>query len=250
MLKKIAPLAAALLLAACAGHPPPAPTSLGQRSFGPAYGIDLATDASDNLNELKDSRLGFVARYYRNPQSRWPTLSAREAQRLSSLGMAMVAIWESHSHDPAYFSYASGYGDAIAAHNQANALGQPAGSAIYFAVDFDAGPAALPAVDQYFRGVAAGLAAAGGGRPKYQAGVYGSGAVCRAIKGVRLAHYAWLSNSTAWSGYAGYDDWNIKQGGRVARLSFSHDYDEARQDYGGFRLTHSAALAPYASLAP
>jgi hypothetical protein len=247
MFGKIAPLLAALVLAACADQAPAVVGAVAPPRLGPARGIDIPTDASDNLNELRDSRLDFVARYYRDPASRWPTLSASEAQRLSSLGMSMVAVWESHSHQPAYFSYASGYYDAIVAYNQAIALGQPLGSAIYFAVDFDAGPTALPLVDQYFRGITAGLVAAGRGRAKYKTGVYGSGAVCRAIKGAGLAQYAWLSNSTAWSGSVGYEDWNIKQGGRMATLSFNHDYDEARQDYGGFRLSHSAVAAPYAA---
>src|SRR5205823_3659553 len=156
---------------------------------------------------LRSSGLDFVARYYREPTSRWPTLSAREAAMLSSSGMNIVAVWESHSHTPAYFSYATGYSDAISASGQAKAIGQPAGSAIYFAVDFNAqGPDIQGPVDQYFRGIAAGLAAAGGAQT-YRVGVYGSGAVCDYLKRTRLAEYAWLSHSTAWSGYRSFADW-------------------------------------------
>src|SRR5205823_7025807 len=133
--------------------------------------------------DIRDSKLDFVARYYRSPASRWPTLAPAEAQRLSMLGVNIVTVWEWHSHDPAYFSYASGYSDAISAYSQAKAVGQPAGSAIYFAVDYNAPSSDISgSIERYFRGVAAGLAAAGGGRSEYKVGVYGSGAVCAAIK--------------------------------------------------------------------
>jgi hypothetical protein len=99
-------------------------------------------------------------------------------------------------------------------------------------------------VDQYFRGITAGLAAVGRGSAKDKVGVYGSGAVCGAIRAAGLAHYSWLSNSTAWAGSSNYDGWNIKQAGKILELSFSHDYDEARRGYGSFRLSDVAAPMP------
>jgi len=211
-------------------------------------GIDIPTDASDVLGELQGGNLDFVARYYRDPASRWPTLSASEAQRLSSLGLNIVAVWESHSHDPRYFTYSSGYYDAMSAYRQARNIGQPISSAIYFAVDFDARDARLEPVTQYFRGIDAGMIAASGGRRDYRVGVYGSGTVCDTVKLAGLAQYAWLSNSTAWGGSVGYERWNIRQGGRLARLSFNHDGNEATSDYGGFRIA-GAETAPTATIA-
>jgi hypothetical protein len=208
-----------------------------------ARGIDLPTDARDVSLELKDSHLDFVARYYRDPTSRWPALSAAEARMVSSAAMKLVALWESHSHRPDYFSYASGYSDALAAHRQAKATGQPAGSAIYFAVDYNAQePDVSGPVDQYFRGIAAGLAAALMGQaPEYRVGVYGSGTVCDYLKRARLAEYTWLSNSTAWTGYDSFTDWDIRQGPRSPSLSFSQDSNEARGEYGSFRVTDQLA---------
>ena len=234
-----------LLLAACAE---PAPTiTAPPAASGPPIGIDMATDSSDVLNQLKGSHLGFVARYYRDPASRWPALSPSEAQRLSSLGLNIVAVLETHSQRPEFFSYSSGYNNALAAYSQARTVGQPPGSAIYFAVDFDARHEALAAVVDYFRGVNAGLAAAGRGRPAYRIGVYGSGAVCGAVKQARLAQYSWLTNSSAWSGTRSYGDWNIRQTARWPDLSFDHDGDEARDDYGGFRLADYQVASPYAA---
>src|SRR5206468_6109376 len=103
-----------------------------------------------------------------------------EARAVSANGMKLVTVWESHSHKPEYFSYASGYSDALSAYRQAKNIGQPANSAIYFAVDYNAQePDVRGPVDQYFRGVHNGfLAAAGGRQPEYRVGVYGPGAVC------------------------------------------------------------------------
>src|SRR5207248_10640614 len=110
-----------------------------------------------------------------------PALSAKEARALSGLGWNVVAVFGSHSHHRDYFSYTRGYWDAMQAAQQARAVGQPGGSAIYFAVDFDARGAYIVPIDQYFRGITNGLAAAGAGRPEYKVGVYGSGAVCESL---------------------------------------------------------------------
>jgi hypothetical protein len=197
--------------------------------------------SSSVLNELKEGRVDFVARYYRTPESRWPPLSASEAQQLSSLGLKIVAVWESHSRKASHFTYSSGYSDAMEAYPQARAVGQPAGSAIYFAVDFNA--QLLEPIDEYFRGIAAGLGAASGGNAYYAVGVYGSGAVCDEMKRNGLAQYCWLSNSIAWTNSIGYQDWNIRQSGRLPELSFNHDGDEARDEYGGFQVADNGVAA-------
>jgi len=225
-----------LLLVGCT-NADPVPIAQQPRIPARSQGVDLATDAGRVAQNIKSNGLDFVARYYRTPGSRWPALSANEAKALSALGLNVVAVFESHSHHRDYFSYARGYWDAMQAAQQAKAVGQPGGSAIYFAVDFDARGADIVPIDQYFRGITNGLAAAGAGRPEYKVGVYGSGAVCESLKGRGLAQYAWLTNSTAWAGTMNYADWNIRQGRPYATLGFiNHDSNEARDDYGGFRL--------------
>jgi hypothetical protein len=196
-------------------------------------GIDLAIDTSNVVEELRGSRIEFVARYYRDPTSSLPALSSQEARKLASLGLQIVAVWEQNSPDPENLSYSFGHRDAVSAYKQAKAIGQPAGSAIYFAIDFNAHE--LEPAKEYFRGIAAGLTAASGGRAEYKVGVYGSGAVCDAIKRAGLARYSWLTKATSWDGSLDYDDWNIKQG-EALPFSFDNDSDEARGDYGGFRL--------------
>ncbi|MBV8121251.1 MAG: DUF1906 domain-containing protein [Alphaproteobacteria bacterium] len=245
-LSKFLPLLPAMILMACSSPPPPPPPVPAQLPIAiqSARGIDIATDAGGVLNELTQNHVDFVARYYRGPESRWPPLSIGEARLLSSLGLKIVAVWESHSRTPGYFSYSSGFSDAMTAYRQAKAIGQPPGSAIYFAVDFNAQGRSFERIDEYFRGIQAGLAAASGRIPDYAVGVYGSGAVCDAVKAAGLARYAWLSNSIAWTGSIGYQDWDIRQGGRLPELSFNHDGDEARDDYGAFQVASGDFAAP------
>lgn len=227
-----------LLLAACGTATQRPRPFAASTADGRARGIDLAMDSRDVAQELKGSGLQFVARYYRSPASRWPALSVEEARSVSSNGMKLVAIWQYLSHRPDHFSYERGYADAVTAYQQARAIGQPSGSAIYFAVDFNAEERDMAgAVNQYFRGVRAALAAAGGGSPPYRVGVYGSGAVCGYLKRIGLVEFTWLSASTAWSGSRDFGDWNIRQGRRSTILSFDHDINEAQGDYGGFTVS-------------
>jgi hypothetical protein len=243
-LTKLSPVLAGLIVAACHAAPGLAPPPIAAPQAWERHGIDLATDTSDVMNELHAGQVDFVARYYRDPDSHLPPLSMAEAQRLSSLGLKIVAVWEWHRPEPSHFQNYWGYYDAMMAAGQAKAIGQPPGTAIYFAVDRNVPGDQLAMVTDYFRGIAAGLAAAGGGRADYKIGVYGSGSVCDAVKGSGLAQYSWLSSALAWEGSADYADWDIMQGARLSELSFDQDSDEARGDYGGFTLAATGTPGP------
>src|SRR4051794_31211734 len=162
-----------LFLAACS-TPPQQMRPVSAPPFrGAARGIDMALDSRDVAQELKGSGLHFVARYYRSPLSRWPTLSAEEARAVSANGMKLVAVWEYLSNKPEHFTYERGFSDAITAYQQARTIGQPPGSAIFFAVVFNAQePHISGAINQFSGGGRAPLAAAGGGVPPYRVGVY------------------------------------------------------------------------------
>jgi len=235
-MRKLGLLLPIVLLAACSSKPEK-PVVVQAPAAGFARGIDIATDVRDVSMELKASPVDFVARYYRHSTSRYPTLSAEEANTVSAMGKHLVVVFESHSHKAEYFSHEAGYRDGITAYQQARTIGQPAGTAIYFAVDYNAPqPDVAGPIEQYFRGIHAGLAAAAGRGPEYRVGVYGSGAVCGHMKRTRLAQYAWLSGSTAWSGYGSFADWDIRQSRRSTAVSFDHTMNEARGDYGAFKV--------------
>jgi len=182
---------------------------------------------------LQGKGIGFVGRYYsRMTHIAGKVLSPAEAQLLSAANLTIVAVYEDGPTSAAYFSAARGAADANGAMQQAAAVGQPAGSAIYFTVDYDAAPADIAgAISQYFAAVAATI----GG--KFQVGVYGSGAVCTAMLNAGSATLAWLAQSTGWTGHAQFNAWAIKQGPEQSVCGLNSDTDVARDDFGGFTLT-------------
>jgi hypothetical protein len=70
------------------------------------------------------------------------------------------------------------------------------------------------------------------------------------VKRTGLAQYSWLSNSIAWADSITYEDWNIRQGGQLPELSFNHDSNEARDEYGAFRLADYGVAASYNGVRP
>jgi hypothetical protein len=200
-----------------------------------ATGIDAAIDVGPHIAECARAGVAFIGRYYRNPGSRWAALSASEARLISSANVDIVAIFESASTKAAYFSRLAGIRDASTAIHEAQLVGQPTTSAMYFAVDYDASPPDITGcITEYFQGIHAGLHAA---NKDYQVGVYGSGLVCQAICDANLATYAWLAASRAWAGNQEFIDWHVRQSlTRLPGITFDHDSDEGKEDYGGFRV--------------
>jgi len=77
-----------------------------------------------------------------------------------------------------YLTVAQGEAGGTEALTSAKDIGQPAGSAIYFAMDFDPGPpgfipGAQQAIENYFKGVSSAFAGSG-----YTIGLYGAGRRC------------------------------------------------------------------------
>ncbi len=108
-------------------------------------------------------------------------LSGGERDALLAAGLSIGLVWETTA-TRAGQGYAAGQQDVQAAEAQAGALGYPAGCPIFYAVDYDAAPAA---VVPYFQGVQ-GLA-------RWPVGVYGSANV---IEGVPVP---WKWQTIAWS---------------------------------------------------
>jgi hypothetical protein len=176
-------------------------------------GISVDRDCTTNLQQLKNGGIMFVGRYYSRGANR-KNIKATEAQAISRESMAIVAVYENAPTRPSYFSFASGHNDGVDAYHYANqVIHQPFGSAIYFAVDFDA-PASVIAgsVKDYFEGVAKGFGDAANGNPVYDIGVYGSGATCAwLLANSRWVKYSWLAESTGWTGSQSFSGWSIKQ---------------------------------------
>jgi len=191
---------------------------------------------------LKQSGIDFVFRYYSlttvQPEKR---LTKAEADLLSAAGLELGVVYEDGPTAAAYFSNARGYQDGQNAFHYASILQQPTGSAIYFAVDYDAPAGDIAGViTGYFQAVVNGMTDASGGNPSYAIGVYGSGSVCGAVKAnVSGVAFAWLAESTGWSGSASYNTWDVKQAiatGPLCSLAVQAYEDcQAQDEFGGFQ---------------
>ncbi|MZQ81783.1 DUF1906 domain-containing protein [Paenibacillus sp. 5J-6] len=130
----------------------------------------------------------FVARYL--VPSGYKALTKSEAQRISQAGLEIVSVFETTA-SRALGGRNAGLADGATAVQVAHQLGQPAGSCIYFAVDFDATSAQMATVVAYIR-------AASEATPEYTTGVYGSYAVMEAVKKAGACSRFW--QTYAWSG--------------------------------------------------
>lgn len=139
----------------------------------------------------------------------------------------------------------SGVHDAKIAKKQAEDIGQPNGSAIYFALEHlphGYGAKHVPSIKKYIKGVKSVLDG------HYTLGAYSDGVVCRALLDSNLVDYTWLSASTSFPGtQAFYDsgDWSLAQ--RRVDLDWdglSIDTNEAKADFGGFVISAAKAARP------
>lgn len=153
-----------------------------------AKGFDCATPLTAATAQafVQDGYV-FVARYL--VPSGWKMLSKAEAELISKAGLQIVSVFETTA-DRALGGRAAGLSDGMTALKTAQSIGQPEGSTIYFAVDFDATAAQMPAVIEYIR-------AASEITPGYNTGVYGSYAVVEAVSSSGACSRFW--QTYAWS---------------------------------------------------
>ncbi|MCM3031755.1 glycoside hydrolase domain-containing protein [Niallia sp. MER 6] len=165
-----------------------------------ARGFDCATKLNTkSASALKKEGFDYTARYLGNS---WKTFDKTEAEAISKAGLKLISIFQKSADRAAYFTEAQGKADGLEAVKAAKAVGQPPGTAIYFAVDFDARSSAMPSILAYFNGVKKTF-------ETYKLGIYGSYAVMLAVKG--KADYYW--QTYAWSN------------GRIADFIHMHQYE-------------------------
>jgi hypothetical protein len=188
---------------------------------------------------LRDAGQRFVVRYHSlrttQPEKR---LSPREAAEVARGGLALATVYQDNARLEADFGAARGEQDAIAALHAAGQVGQPAGSAVYFAVDTDFSLAQLRSVVMpYFAAVRSVFARAGGeAGPYLRLGVYGSGLTCRLVRDRFEGTLTWLAEATAWRESLGFDTWDLKQhrntGQSLSQLGTAFQRCEGRSDFG------------------
>jgi hypothetical protein len=137
---------------------------------------------------LKREGVRFVCRYLSTPGNS-KNITLVEATDLKLAGIDVVLVFETGG-SRALGGRAAGAADAQSARAQAGLVGL-AGTPIYFAVDFDAQHAQLPAVLAYLQGAASVLG-------HDLTGVYGGLAAVKAALDAGACRYAW--QTYAWSG--------------------------------------------------
>lgn len=153
-------------------------------------GIDCATPLNAvTAGDLAAAGMEFACRYLVPVQYAWKRLTRSEAEFITAAGMQIISVFET-SASRASKGAAAGRADGAAAYKEAQLICQPTGTAIYFAVDYDAQPADYDAIEAYLR-------TAGEQIPGYEVGVYGSYAVIEEMARRRAAKHFW--QTYAWS---------------------------------------------------
>ncbi|MDQ3621108.1 MAG: DUF1906 domain-containing protein [Verrucomicrobiota bacterium] len=206
-------------------------------------GISTAWNTSAQVDCLATAEgQEFVIRYYvRTVSTELPEkrLGLQEAARISNTGMSIGVVFQQRARLPEDFSREYGIRDGEYAYNYALFdIGQPARTAIYFAVDFDATDAQIAGViTEYFEGVLQGFNNVSQNDPIYDIGVYSSGAVCNALLSSGHVRSTWLALATGWRGRNTFLQWNVKQSsGETACGLKSQELNISRGDFGQFQL--------------
>lgn len=211
--------------------------------------IDASTNCSSAASCLRSSGVEIAIRYYSEFHLR-KTLKRPEALALAGAGLKIGVVYQDTQNEARFFSFAQGHRAGAFAYNYAvSEIRQPAGSAIYFAVDFDALPAEVKNnVIPYFEGVKQGFDDASSGRPDYAVGVYGSGAVLTALTVAKLATRFWLCGSTGFRDFKPYlnsKKWHFRQFAPHERhCGIDVDFNDTNPDLpenGAFQLASDLA---------
>jgi hypothetical protein len=198
-------------------------------------GLDANVDLTRHATCLKGEGFDYAIRYY-NIHNLSKNLTLGEAQALVRAGLQLGAVWEDGSPIRAsFFNRAKGVLHGTAAYHMAmEKIGQPEGTPIYFAVDFDAAASEITGViSDYFKGIRAGFEAIGGNQPRYQIGVYGSGLTCGKLLDSELVTFTWLAMSTGFRGskdFAKKKRYNLIQFLPKDVCDVNVDPDETNQD--------------------
>jgi hypothetical protein len=154
------------------------------------------------LRKMREVGVRTIIRYFdhKNETFKNKTLTFEERMQIAEAGFQLLVVFQHWGQRISTFrDHTRGKSDAIRALTLAHDVGQPAGSAIYFAVDGPwSSPADMADIIRYFTDVRRTVAMRGN---LYRVGVYGSGQVCSEILDRGLADYCWLANAKAWPGY-------------------------------------------------
>lgn len=136
-----------------------------------AQGVDYSF-ARPSPAGLVAAGKSFVCRYlsgdFRHDDQGQKDLSIQERDALLSVGLAIVVVWETDGRTDPSRGAVGGHADAVAAVQEASALGVPQGACLYFAVDYQTFSQDVATMQAYAAAARDVCHAAG-----YRAGIYG-----------------------------------------------------------------------------
>jgi hypothetical protein len=199
-----------------------------------AKGFDCASTITISIAQsFFNDGYRFVLRYLSDS---WKGLQSGETKILQDVGFQIGSLYE-RGGDRAGIIGANGVSNGADALRIARIHGQPLGSAIYFAVDYEAFDADMDNIEAYLR-------AAGSAIPGYQLGVYGSYYVIEAMKARGVCNF--FFQTAAWSKGNISSHANIFQS-VIDEPKFGIGIDE-NTSYGneGFWFQHNAPIVSQA----
>lgn len=165
-------------------------------------GVDFSVrHTPERLDCLRDRNVKFAARYISGGGG-WKRASRAELDELAGRGIAVVSVHQARNTQVGDFTLPYAARDAVSTVAAAIALGQPAGTTIYFAVDYNAPDRDMPVLRDYLVRARNILADSG-----YHIGVYGHYGVIDAMR----QHVPFLWQTYAWSGGAVHTDAHLLQ---------------------------------------
>lgn len=197
-------------------------------------GIDCSTPlTATTARKLFAAGYIFVARYLVPINFAWKRLTRKEAEIITDAGMQIVSVFEAGANR-ARGGATAGAKDGVSALLEAQAVGQPKGSAIYFAVDYDAPESEYDAIEEYLRAAAVQI-------PVYDVGVYGSYSVCKAMYERGAVRKVW--QTYAWSRGIRFAHMNIYQHQNdIAKAGITVDLNESYGDEGWWNTKEDEAM--------
>lgn len=149
-------------------------------------GFDCATKLTEKMaRDLKGAGFEYAARYLGES---WKSFDKKEGEIIQKAGIKLISVFQKSANKLSYFTEEQGSVDGKDAEKWAKAVGQPEGTAIYFAVDCDVTGKQMSTIQSYFLAVKKQL-------PSYKVGIYGSYAVMYGMK--NYGDYFW--QTYAWS---------------------------------------------------
>ncbi len=153
-------------------------------------GFDCSTPLTAGIAAaFKADGQEFVIRYIDTNTSSFKRLTIAEAEIISEAGLQIVSVFE-RMGDQASINGLRGVSDGLVALQAAKDLGQPEGSTIYFAVDYEAQASDMSNIEAYIR-------AAANATPQYSTGIYGSKAAIDEMQKRGACSHFW--QTYAWS---------------------------------------------------